>query len=365
MAIDRERVIIRFGPDALGQLASLVGRVLPGAGAAPDKDKAEQKKSTERLQRAVETGFNRLDTGISRLAVGLTGGALGLAARGFSGTADAARLSFSMEQLSRQFAAVFQPIMAGFIYASNRLTLAMQTLNGSQQNRLLGTVVGGSVGLAVGGAPGALVGGFLGNMVSGSGASSNGGTALAGALIGAYAGARFGGVYGAVAGGAGGAIAGGGWSDYYALGRAGGKSKAWSAFGSTGLTALHAVDEAALALLDAFGVKRTNLLLTPEEARRGADGLNRRAGATEEKRREPQISFAPAEEEAGSAANRIQQAVALATSGRTADMGPFGEFAKAVIDRLNTIVLVVSGKSIAEAQKIIDDADKAEAARRR
>jgi hypothetical protein len=177
----------------------------------------------------VESLGRRLE-GVLRTATAAgVGGAGALAARGFRGTVEAARMDYALEQLGRQFAAVMKPIMDGFAYAAAQVELRFRSLNGAQQNAVMGGIVGAGVGLRMGGLPGAMLGYAAGAAFMGGGGGA--GQAL-GAAGGAWLGFRAGGIPGALLGAAGGAVAGGG--DYDLLRRRG-ASRGMAALGAAGL----------------------------------------------------------------------------------------------------------------------------------
>jgi hypothetical protein len=120
------------------------------------------------VETIINGALDRSTQALGNIISGSLNQARGLAQRGLSGTVEQARLDYSMEQLSRQFAAILMPLTNGLTYFTARLTDMMAGLKGSQQNRLLGAGLGAVVGGRVGGPMGALVGGGIGAMALGA-----------------------------------------------------------------------------------------------------------------------------------------------------------------------------------------------------
>lgn len=305
---DPTRIISSFESAALQQLKSLMtGSGGGGSGGAEKKEKEKESTTT----RSLVEGLKRVETGLGRLAAGLAGTAAGLATRGFAGTADSARLNFAMDRLAAQMAAVFQPVIQGMTYAASRMTVVMRSLNGDQQNRLLKTGLGTMAGYALGGAPGALAGGLVG-------AGLGGGSPMLAAAGGALLGYRIGGPIGAAVGGTAAALAATPSIqtdekpfEYYKRMRDQGGSRLGSAF--------------------SVATAAVNRLFGEDEVAPPPPG------APPTPRREAPIKFQVAEEEAGGAARRIQEAVMLTTSGQDADGGPYKEAIDTIIELLAKI----------------------------
>lgn len=187
----QERVIESFGSRAISQLQAIAGRAAGGAGRQTPPSQADpQKTLIDRLDRFI----GRIGGVAGGIAAGGAATATALARRGFAGTAEGARLDYAMEQLSRQMAAVFQPVIQGMTYAATRITRGMQTLDGTGQNRLMYGALGTLAGFALGGPRGALLGGSLGLGLSGGDVSplGIGASAWAGYRLGGPAGAAVG-----------------------------------------------------------------------------------------------------------------------------------------------------------------------------
>lgn len=302
-----------FSSTALAKLKSIVQGAGKGPGAGTGKGSGSD------LDKTLKDGLRRLEGTLSR---GL-GATTGLAAAGFRGTAQATQLSWEMDRVSRQMAAVFAPVVQAMTYAASKLANGLANLDLTGQNKLMGTVLGASVGRLVGGLPGMLIGGAIGGAVLG-GRDTN--TTLTGAASGAYLGFRAGGPIGAVIGGGIGAVAGSPDSyrgerpfDYYSRLRAGGASR----FGA-GLSVL---GETPSALFDPSG--------RPE--RPPPPGPRRPAP----------LAFSSAEEEAGGGARRAQEIIARMRPDGTIseDAGPL----KPIVDALLMIIQLlgkIAGVSI-------------------
>jgi hypothetical protein len=156
-----------FGSRALSQLQAIAARSAGGAAGAAGRSGAAAADSQRTLIDRVE----RLITRVGMVAGGVVAGgaatAGALARRGFGGTVEGARLDYAMEQLSRQLAAVFQPVIQGMTYAATRIDRAFRNLDGTGQNRVLGGVLGAGAGLALGGPLGAMAGGLIGSRLGG------------------------------------------------------------------------------------------------------------------------------------------------------------------------------------------------------
>lgn len=179
-------------------------------GKGPAAQNAEKKQTTlfDRLGK-------RIEQGMAAAVAQRVAQAQQLANRGFQGTVEQARYDYAMEQLSKQFAAVMKPVLDGFTFAAVQIERRMRSLGGSEQNRLMGGILGAAAGLRFGGPFGALMGGMAGSLAMGEATGRY--DATMGGLSGAYAGARVAGPYGAAVGAVGGAVAGGGSGDYYRM----------------------------------------------------------------------------------------------------------------------------------------------------
>jgi hypothetical protein len=138
---------------------------------------------------------------LSTAANSITSHSRGLAQRGFGGTVESARLDYAMEQLSRQVAAVFTPVLTGMTYAARRAEEWLRGMNGNEQNKLMGAGIGAVAGYRLGGGLGALAGGAIGAAALSSGEMSIP-QRLAVTAGSAYFGFRAAGPYGAAAAGA-------------------------------------------------------------------------------------------------------------------------------------------------------------------
>lgn len=116
------------------------------------------------------------------------GGAMagGMAKQGFGGTVEQNRFDYEWKMLTREFAAVFKPIIELMTWGANKLRRWMETLGETGQNALLvGGIAAGAYGLrraggrAIGGLAGGLMGGpvgaIAGGMMGGGGGFFGGG----------------------------------------------------------------------------------------------------------------------------------------------------------------------------------------------
>src|SRR5437764_487222 len=116
-----------FSSAALEQLTRIAdraaGRGLTGGATGGDKGSEGLGKAVGEFGRKVD----RLVGGLTARAAAIT---TGLAARGFSGTVEQAGMSFAMEQLGRQIAAVFSPVVQGLTWLTNRMTMRLAAASG-------------------------------------------------------------------------------------------------------------------------------------------------------------------------------------------------------------------------------------------
>lgn len=255
----------------------------------------------------------RIESAVARGLMTATGQARSLANRGFNGTTEQAANTYAMDMLAKQFAAVFKPVMDGATYLAVQVEKRMKMMNGTEQNRLFGAVVGAGLGYQFGGGgPRGIVGGAL------LGAGIMGESTGMGAAGGALLGARFGPV-GAAVGAAVGTVASSG--DYTDLRRAG-KSKFEAAFASIGM----ATFDLGYSVYKGLGGSGANPL---DEARKRFNDSNPRPGSAEANKRRDVTPFQAEMGEAGSTAMRIQEAVIRSTAGAAfEEAGPL----KPVID---------------------------------
>lgn len=170
-----------------------------GSGAGPSRD------WPQRLDDAIERFGRRIETAIGRLGSFALSQTQQLTRRGFGGTVEGARFDYAMEQLSRQMAAVFMPILNGMTYLAARVEREMRGMTGGQQNQVMGGLIGAGVGMRLAGGLGVIPGAFLGAGLMAQGGDQTSG--LIGAAAGGLIGARMGGLPGAAAGAAAGYIA--------------------------------------------------------------------------------------------------------------------------------------------------------------
>lgn len=157
----------------------------PGTGAD-----AREESRVEKLGKRIETAL------ASQLSYRLNQ-AQAISNRGFSGTVEAARMDYAMEQLGRQFAAVMKPVMDALTYGAVQIEARMRRMSGTDQNSLLGMGLGAFAGRMVGGFPGMIAGGLMGGAMGGEPSS---GSAARFSLGAAVAGGHFLGPYGAIPG---------------------------------------------------------------------------------------------------------------------------------------------------------------------
>lgn len=198
-----------------------------GGTAAGGGTPAAVREWPQHLDDLIEKMGKRIEGALSRGIGWGQGQVQSLRGRGMSGTLEAARLDYGMEQLGKQVAAIFLPVTQATGYLVSNIERRLRGLNGDGQDRAMGAVLGGGLGFRFGGPMGALAGAALGSAFMGSGSSTRDG--LVGALGGAAIGFRSGGVPGAVVGAGVGYVAGRG--DYGEL-RKKGYSRGASAVGS-------------------------------------------------------------------------------------------------------------------------------------
>ena len=182
---------------ALVQQAKRTNELLERQGKPGSSTDAREESRIERLGKRLEQAVgNQLSYRLNQ--------AQGLANRGFSGTVEAARMDYAMEQLGRQFAAVMKPVMDALTYGAVQIEARMRRMSGGDQNALLGMGLGAFAGrMMLGGLPGMLLGGAMGTRMLGGGSEASFGLGAAG---GAAMGYRAFGVPGAIIGGTLGAI---------------------------------------------------------------------------------------------------------------------------------------------------------------
>lgn len=270
----------------------------------------------QRVERAVLTGFGALAV-------------RSIANRGFGGTLESARLDYALEQLGRQFAAVMKPVFDGMTYAAAEVDRRFRTLNGTEQNRLLGTALGAGIGLRYGGLLGALAGGAVGSLAMAEGRPT-GEDRLMGIGAGAYAGFRLGGLPGAVLGGAAGAV---GTSGDYARMREAGKSR----FASGVVSLAAGMYEAPHTL---FGTGPAPL----DEARRRWDDRRPKPPGPEPHRDVTPFSADPLA--AGGTADLVQKALIRATAGEGfEESSPFRPVIDAIMMVFDVLMKIWTGGS--------------------
>lgn len=325
------RTCEEFGSRALSQLQSIASKAASGTGRQTAPAKADTRASLS----------TRLDFLTQRL-VNLAGGTLAagagtaaaMARSGFSGTVEGAQFGYAMEQLSRQLAAVFQPVIQGMTYTATRLTGAMQNMSGTGQNRLMYGAIGTLAGLALGGPRGALMGGGMGLGLSG------GDVSLLGVGSAAWAGYRLGGPGGAMIG-AGAALAatvpdrkrGESLPDYYGRMRDEGASRFGTAMRGIGKM-IDIGYSNTIGRLFGSGEKFAPDTLPPPTKRREVTPFQNEMGA------------------AGSTYFKLQEAVIRTTAGEGADAGPF----KPLID-LGLEIIRLLGKIAGVDVKYTDPED--------
>lgn len=322
--MNNERVVLSFSQQAIQQLRQL--RTGTASGAAKEKD--TEAKNAKNLQ----DGFRRVETAIGRLAIGIGASTAALSGRGFQGTADAAKLSFAMDRLAGQVAAVFQPVIQAMTYGAHRLANIMARMTSVHQDRLLAGGIGGAIGTGLGymlGGPMGAVG--FASMAMGAASRSPmlaaAGSAALGFKVGGPVGALVFGTAGAATAAA--PIMAGGELPfaYYDRMRAGGASKFGAAFGMV-----------------AAAIRRTVML--------GHDPTLSAEAAAEDgkpgKRREAPLRFNPAEVEAGETARRIQEAVMLASAGAEGDGGPLQPVVDILIKIFEFLVVQSGGTLLPE-----------------
>ncbi len=320
----------------------------PGAG-GPAGESESSKSRTERALKALGDRFestlarwqrtpveqlitSAIDTSMHRLESGITSAlstARGLANRGFSGTVEGARYDYAMEQLSRQFAAVMQPVMQGLTYFTEQIERRMRMMSGGEQNRLLGAGVGAYVGLRAAGPLGAIAGAMLGGVAAGDPYSHD---AVRGTAAGAYAGFRIAGPIGALFGGATGAAAGApshrpgeGPFEYYSRMRAEGSSRLGATLEMSGHS---------LAVL--FGGIGRGLGMSTD--------MGRPVPAPAPRREEPRRDVTPWNPnmmEAGGTHFEIQKGVIRATAGEGEDAGPLKPFFDGMLQIIGLLAQLV------------------------
>jgi hypothetical protein len=301
-----------------------------GGGGSTDKAREDGKQ---------ESRFEKLGKRIEQALASQVGARLaqaqGLANRGFGGTVEGARHDFAMEQLGRQFAAVMMPVMQAATYLATQIEQRMRMMNGGEQNRLMGGLLGAGIGMRYG-PLGAFAGGMLGMTAMDGGGTND---SLRGAAAGAYLGWRTGGPWGAAAGLFAGGVAGAPAHrgderpfDYYDRLRREGSSR----FGAVWATGMRAV-----------GVR----VGAVDEAPGGVIGMGRRAATDAHREVTP---FTSQMEDPGATYMRAQEAMIRATAGAgfEADGGPLKPVVDALLmifDLLASVVRTEGGGAIAPA----------------
>lgn len=294
-------------------LQGRAGAVSPG-GAGPGKaDDSMLDKLGQRIEAAMKGG---LTSGLNQ--------AKSLAARGFAGTTEAAQNSYAMEMLGKQFAAVMKPVMDAMTYGAVQIEQRMRGMNGSQQNAMLGGILGAGIGMRYGGVGGALAGGAIGALALGAESS------VAGGAAGAYLGFRAGGPIGALAGYAVGSVAGSG--DYGRLRREG-NSRFASGFGSGvgSLTDLgyNTLGKGGLGIIGGAN---------PMDAIRAEADKKAAAGGKKPEERRDVTPFQAEMMEAGGTAARVQESLIRATAGAgfedAGPLKPLVDIGLAILDQL-------------------------------
>lgn len=323
----QERKIVEFGSAALAQLQQ-VAKTAGGGGTgrqpppkkAEDASLANQMKSFLLRSERIAGGF----------AIGAAAGGAALARRGFSGTVDGARLDYAMEQLSRQLAAVFQPVIQAMTYMAGRTANAIRNMSGGEMDRLMGSALGTLVGFGLGGARGALLGGLAGpgvmERMTGGGPMGRG-DALAATAAGAYLGYRVAGVPGALFGGAAAAIA----SGDTRVGSTAAGAAAGAAVGSF----LPGVGTVAGGIIGG-GVGFVSSLFAGDDDKKAEPPR-----VTVERAKREVLPFQSEMGAAGSTYWKFQEAAIRATAGTPDDAGPL----KPIVDLLEMIVTLL-GKAI-------------------
>lgn len=281
---------------------------------------AQQKQQTTLFDRLGK----RIEQGMAAAVAQKAGQAQQLANQGFQGTVEQARYDYAMEQLSKQFAAVMKPVLDGFTYAAVQIEQRMRKMGGSEQNRLMGGIVGAGIGLRYGGVPGALAGGFLGSALMGDNRDLSTGERLAAVGSAGFLGFRTAGAYGAVA--AAGAATIGTSSDYSRL-RAGGQSRVKATFSMIGMGAY----DAGNAVFGGPGPSKLDVARAEFDKK-----MRPRTGAA------PRRDVTPFQAQmvgAGDTAMRIQEAMIRTTAGADfEDGGPFKPFVDAILAKLDVLI---------------------------
>jgi hypothetical protein len=152
------------------------------------KERSDKSTADPKQDWYIEKLGKRLEGALASQLSSRLNQAQALANRGFSGTVEAARMDYAMEQLGKQFAAVMKPVMDALTYGAVQIEMRMRRMSGSDQNGLLGLAGGAAVGRMFGGTTGMLAGGLIGSALMGSGGDSTSG--LMGAAVGGWAGFR-------------------------------------------------------------------------------------------------------------------------------------------------------------------------------
>lgn len=292
----------------LGRDGGVVGAGLSMSGALIDK-------MATRIEGALQSG----------LASGL-GQVQGLKARGMSGTLEQARLDYAMEQLSRQFAAVFKPVTDAMTYAAVQIERRMRSMSGSEQNRMMGGLLGAGVGYRYGGVPGAVFGGAMGMGMMDGGSSTG---VMAGAAAGAYLGYRTAGPVGGLVGGA--------------VGMVGGTSRSYE--GETGTDYYNRMRRPRSEGGGGASVVGAYMSGMGEAVRRWFENPlpGRPPGRRDEPRRDV-TPFSSEQMEAGGTAQRIQQGIIRATAGAEfEENNPFKPIIDAILAKLDQVISAVTG----------------------
>jgi hypothetical protein len=278
------------------------------------------------VEKLVNSAFDAATKNLDRAANSLIGQGRGLINRGMQGTVEQARNDYAMEQLGRQMAGIFAPLTNALTYFASRTTALLGSMNGDQQNRMMGLGVGAYAGMRMGGVPGMIAGGTIGALAMG------GESSIAGGLTGAYLGARLAGPVGAVAGYAIGAVSGSG--DYGRL-RGEGNSRLAAVAGA----GIGAVTDLGYGAARMFGLtspdERNPMDAIRKEANDRAVAEGRRPGPAPKREVTP---FQAQMGEAGSTAMRVQEGLIRATAGEGFDdAGPL----KPIIDWMERIFVAL------------------------
>lgn len=272
---------------------------------------AAKKKGEEEgaAGRRIKEYAARLDGLLAAAGGSALGQAKTLERRGFGGTLEQERLNYSLDQLGRQFAAVMKPVTDAMTYAAVQIERRMRSMNGSEQNRLMGGIIGAGLGMRYGGVGGAIAGGMAGMLAMGG--TTGRYDATMGAVTGAYLGFRAAGPVGAVAGAVGGATTGGGWGSYYRMYKRETSRDLWgdsfvsrsaAALAASGATVADAVSGGSIR----EHVTKTGRMTAADRAPSGAPASSPPRAVT---------PYSSEQLEVGGTASRIQQGIIRATAG--------------------------------------------------